>query len=134
LEAAQVRAGLCRPHTNEERRRYYATDPAFRGKQLAKTWRKRGLDPIPREAQEMILEEFDGKCAYCRTNVADTWDHIVAVANGGRTTPGNVVPACRSCNSAKSNRDVTEWMEERGIIVSDAFMARETLSYCGFYG
>jgi 5-methylcytosine-specific restriction endonuclease McrA len=28
-------------------------------------------------------------------------DHIVPLARGGTTTPGNVVPACKDCNKKK---------------------------------
>ena len=28
-------------------------------------------------------------------------DHVVAVARGGTSTKGNVVPACRKCNQEK---------------------------------
>ena len=28
-------------------------------------------------------------------------DHIVPVARGGRSTPGNIVPCCRACNAGK---------------------------------
>lgn len=45
-----------------------------------------------------------GLCHYCRKKFkADelTMDHVVAVARGGTSTRGNVVPACRACNAAK---------------------------------
>jgi 5-methylcytosine-specific restriction endonuclease McrA len=95
--------------------------------------RKHGTKPIPPEAQEMLLEEFAGACAYCGTK-AETWDHIVPVAHGGQTTPGNVVPACMSCNSSKKNCDVFEWMDEKGIKPSDRFLDRYILSYAGLFG
>ena len=45
-----------------------------------------------------------GHCGYCGQMVGEralTMDHRVPVARGGRTTPGNVIPSCRSCNQAK---------------------------------
>jgi 5-methylcytosine-specific restriction enzyme A len=45
-----------------------------------------------------------GRCHYCGTEVgrqALTVDHIVPLARGGRSTRGNMVPACKPCNSAK---------------------------------
>lgn len=45
-----------------------------------------------------------GICHYCHRRVAPselTMDHIVPLARGGRSTKGNVVPACRDCNRAK---------------------------------
>lgn len=45
-----------------------------------------------------------GLCHYCgqKFSVQDlTMDHVVPLARGGTTTPGNTVPACQSCNKAK---------------------------------
>jgi 5-methylcytosine-specific restriction endonuclease McrA len=35
-----------------------------------------------------------------------TQDHVTAVSRGGEHSADNVVPACRSCNSRKSNRSI----------------------------
>lgn len=46
-----------------------------------------------------------GKCHYCAGFFSPeqlTMDHIVPLARGGRSTPGNVVAACRRCNQSKS--------------------------------
>lgn len=45
-----------------------------------------------------------GVCHYCGGHFPPeelTMDHIVPVARGGRSTRGNVVCACKSCNNAK---------------------------------
>lgn len=45
-----------------------------------------------------------GECYYCGKKFPFkelTLDHIVPLARGGTTTPGNVVPACRACNKNK---------------------------------
>ncbi len=45
-----------------------------------------------------------GVCHYCGKKVPPselTMDHIVPVARGGRSTPGNIVPCCRACNAGK---------------------------------
>lgn len=122
--------GLCRLHANEEDRQRYATNPRYRmeRKQHARS-RKRGIDPIPPDAQEMILNEFGGLCAYCATNPATTWDHVVPVSKNGRTVPWNIVPACVSCNSSKNNKNVESW---RGVCPSSlqAFYDRIDLQWC----
>jgi 5-methylcytosine-specific restriction endonuclease McrA len=69
------------------------------------------------------MEDFDGRCAYCGSP-ATTWDHIVPVSKGGSTTPSNVVPACASCNSSKNDRDVAEWMTDKGLSPSPDLMDR----------
>lgn len=45
-----------------------------------------------------------GLCYYCKKKFPFnelTLDHIVPLARGGSTTPGNCVPACRECNKNK---------------------------------
>lgn len=46
-----------------------------------------------------------GRCHYCGKTFAPaelTMDHIVPVARGGRSTKGNIVPSCKTCNSRKN--------------------------------
>lgn len=47
-----------------------------------------------------------GVCHYCggRFRAAElTMDHVVPLVRGGRSTKGNVVPACKACNTAKKH-------------------------------
>ena len=48
------------------------------------------------------------RCAYC-PNPADTIDHVVPLVRGGTNYEGNLVPACRRCNSSKCARILMEW-------------------------
>lgn len=53
-----------------------------------------------------------GICFYCRkpTRPEDlTMDHIVPLVRQGRTTRGNVVPACKDCNNRKKYMLPIEW-------------------------
>ena len=53
-----------------------------------------------------------GTCHYCGKATppkALTMDHIVPIARGGRSTKGNVVPACKECNTAKKQLLPMEW-------------------------
>lgn len=53
-----------------------------------------------------------GACHYCgRPTPARqlTMDHIVPLARGGRSTKGNVVPACKDCNNRKKSLLPMEW-------------------------
>ncbi len=54
------------------------------------------------------------RCHYCGSEIPAallTMDHIVPVARGGKTTKGNVVPACKSCNNKKKQMLPLEWDE-----------------------
>lgn len=55
-----------------------------------------------------------GNCHYCGKTFAPdelTMDHLVPVVRGGKSTRGNVVPACRECNSRKKYLLPIEWEE-----------------------
>ena len=52
------------------------------------------------------------RCHYCgRPTPARelTMDHIVPLVRGGRSTRGNVVPACKDCNTRKKSLLPMEW-------------------------
>ncbi|OGL10556.1 MAG: HNH endonuclease [Candidatus Rokubacteria bacterium RIFCSPLOWO2_12_FULL_71_22] len=56
----------------------------------------------------------DGVCHYCRRRVGRgnlTMDHVVPLGRGGRSRRGNVVPACKSCNTKKHSLVPIEWQE-----------------------
>ena len=36
-------------------------------------------------------------------------DHVVPLGRGGRSTRGNVVPACKECNTRKKSLVPVEW-------------------------
>lgn len=51
-------------------------------------------------------------CSYC-SQPADTLDHIVPRINGGGDDWSNLTGACRSCNSAKKDRDLLGFLLAR---------------------
>ena len=55
-----------------------------------------------------------GRCYYCgkRTGPAKlTMDHLVPLSRGGKSSRGNLVPACKECNNSKKNLLPMEWEE-----------------------
>jgi 5-methylcytosine-specific restriction endonuclease McrA len=53
-----------------------------------------------------------GRCHYCGCYIAPaalTMDHVVPLARGGKSTKGNVVPACKTCNTKKKQLLPMEW-------------------------
>lgn len=109
-----TKRGVCREHQRQLDRDRYATDAAHRERRQAHTTRRRrGVERVPEYARELLLELFEGGCAYCAAQ-AETWDHVVPVSKGGLTEPGNILPACHVCNSSKRDRDLDDWLEATG--------------------
>lgn len=53
-----------------------------------------------------------GRCHYCGAATPSkdlTMDHVVPLARGGRSTKGNVVPCCKTCNNKKKSMIPMEW-------------------------
>lgn len=54
-----------------------------------------------------------GDCHYCEDKFTAeelTMDHVVPVARGGKSTKGNVVPACKPCNTRKKHLTPVEML------------------------
>jgi hypothetical protein len=61
-----------------------------------------------------LMRLWNWKCAYCEvklTRGTRSTDHIVPLTKGGANEKDNIVPCCRSCNSKKNNRLLSEWLE-----------------------
>ena len=56
-----------------------------------------------------IKNSFKNKCAYCGLESPLAQEHFLALSKGGGYVAGNIVPACRSCNSSKRDKEFTEW-------------------------
>jgi 5-methylcytosine-specific restriction endonuclease McrA len=53
-----------------------------------------------------------GVCHYCGRQIRPaelTMDHIVPIVRGGKSTKGNLVPACKDCNNQKKHLLPMEW-------------------------
>jgi 5-methylcytosine-specific restriction protein A len=67
-----------------------------------------------RESQWWKRRVAKGKCFYCGRATSPnalTMDHIVPISRGGKSTRGNVVPCCKTCNNAKKQLLPMEWEE-----------------------
>ena len=71
-----------------------------------------------RKARELRASQWwkrrcaKGQCYWCNQPTAAknlTMDHIVPIARGGKSTKGNVVPSCKTCNNQKKQLLPIEW-------------------------
>ncbi len=78
-----------------------------------------------------LIKSWGHRCAYCGTKDAKlTADHIVALVRGGHNGIENIVPACASCNSSKSDRDLLLWSASKGLTIPLSLVTR----YCSLRG
>lgn len=58
-------------------------------------------------------EYFNNRCVYCGKEKSLAQEHFVPLSKGGEYTHNNIIPACRSCNSSKNNKDFFEWYPQQ---------------------
>lgn len=83
-------------------------------KKVKNLWRKPDdVNPKRRlSRKERAAYELHGhRCHYCGCGGNLTTDHMVPRSDGGPDESWNLVPACRSCNSAKGSKDYFEFWE-----------------------
>lgn len=67
-----------------------------------------------RASQWWKRRRSSGVCHYCGLKFPPrqlTMDHLVPIVRGGRSSRGNVVPACKDCNNKKKYMLPLEWEE-----------------------
>lgn len=67
----------------------------------------------PESFMERLKQETVGTCIYCDSSsprLAEDKDHIFPQSRGGPDVWDNLVPVCRTCNTAKGDRTPFEWL------------------------
>lgn len=62
-------------------------------------------------SQKELKRLYSSVCFYCGAIEPITLDHVVPIALGGRHSIGNIVPACRPCNTSKKDRLLITWLK-----------------------
>jgi 5-methylcytosine-specific restriction endonuclease McrA len=79
-----------------------------RGRRINQERLAPGLNSYKRHHLLQSWKATNTPCAYC-SNVATTVDHVIPLSRGGTNFEGNLVPACRRCNSSKGTKLLIEW-------------------------
>lgn len=64
---------------------------------------------------------YSSPCFYCGSQSNQTMEHIIPFELGGTHGIGNVITACKSCNSSKNDRTIMEWVG----LIPNAFPLRK---------
>ncbi|HEY9823012.1 MAG TPA: RNA-guided endonuclease IscB [Candidatus Sericytochromatia bacterium] len=66
------------------------------------------------EVKEYLLQKWNRKCAYCGVeNVPFEIEHILAKSKGGSNRVSNLCLSCHSCNHAKGNKPIEEFLKKK---------------------
>jgi 5-methylcytosine-specific restriction endonuclease McrA len=58
-------------------------------------------EPIPEDVRREVFRRDGGRCAACGSDELLQFDHVIPVALGGASTPGNLQLLCAPCNRDK---------------------------------
>jgi 5-methylcytosine-specific restriction protein A len=67
-----------------------------------------------RQSQWWKRKRAEGACYFCGRKILPkdlTMEHVVPIIRGGKSSKGNVVPACKECNNKKKYLLPIEWEE-----------------------
>lgn len=75
-----------------------------------------------------VLSDFDQSCAYCGVKGNLVMEHVIPINRTalGEHRLGNLVPACRSCNTTKADQDYRDFLvlQRDRIAAIEAHMAK----------
>lgn len=71
--------------------------------------------PIPKLIRSEIMEQYDNKCAFCKSSKDLQIDHIIPIAAGGTSTKNNLRVLCRQCNNGRDFETLTQLREGKYI-------------------
>lgn len=71
-----------------------------------------GAESFNADDWQQVKQDFDNRCAYCGGEDKLVMDHIVPInrTHLGEHRLGNLAPACKACNDAKSSKDFREFL------------------------
>lgn len=79
------------------------------------------------------IERGMERCTYCGGGENLSFDHLIPVSHGGPNIASNLVPACRTCNSSKGNKDVFQWYAGRDVELPGIVRGKYLKLICDFH-
>ncbi|EJP6471398.1 phage replisome organizer N-terminal domain-containing protein [Clostridium botulinum] len=84
---------------------------------------------LPLKDWKDTINYFNNECAYCgNKNCELEQEHVRPFSKGGDYSKGNIVPACRSCNGSKNNKDIDEWYFKQDFYDEERY--KKIVNFC----
>lgn len=112
-------------YAREQQRKYRATHPthaanwwnanqdkhrAYQQKRRAAKNSNPGSVGVSQRDWDRLARRYRYCCAYCNKKPRLLhMDHVIPLKRGGRHAIGNVLPACKKCNTSKNARLLADW-------------------------
>ena len=103
-----------------EKRKNYMKDYMQEYRQKQKQISQTNLcddDNVFKASWKDVKSSFSFECAYCgkKESVVETLqqEHIIPFFNEGKFVLGNIIPACKSCNTSKGKKDLENWYKSK---------------------
>ncbi len=139
------RANLAREQEKErERDRAWRDNNRELARKRHRAWRARNRDVVRAAARQIahrrrarlragaiyrVISKDERRlefaCCIACGRPADTTDHLMPVSRGGAHGVGNLAPMCRSCNSSKGAKTITEWRKANNWLPLGRFPQRK---------
>lgn len=94
------------------RERVLLTGTVARGKRRARKADATTVTPTA-AAIRSLLEKCNHRCVYCDRDRELALEHFISLHAGGTDCIGNLVIACKTCNSSKGVKDPCQWFQTR---------------------
>ena len=76
---------------------------------------------VSKKNRELIFIKYNGKCAYCGTDLVKGWnvDHIKPQIFGGTNDLDNLNPSCKDCNNYKCHTDLEGYRNQLNKMLNE---------------
>lgn len=106
------------PRRSEYSRQWCRDNPASTKVSRARRRVRESTGTITERDWSRLVARYESRCAYCGKKCKVTLDHVVPLSRGGANTIGNALPACKSCNSSKHSKFISEWKHTKAARVA----------------
>jgi 5-methylcytosine-specific restriction endonuclease McrA len=92
-----------------QHKEYLTRNPGRNSQQVSLYRMRAEANGVFRFSKKDVKRLLSSPCAYCGACGKMSMDHVLPVSKGGRNSIGNLLPACRQCNSEKHAKLLIAW-------------------------